>query len=107
MTVEELTPEVLEEIQRGGSAVIEAWAVWCQPCRLISPIIEELAAEYSSQVPFYRFDAEKYPDLLGKLGILSIPTVLFIKNGKEIARTVGLVSRSVIEANVKKLLEAV
>ncbi len=106
MPLKELTPDSLEELRSSKAAVVEAWAVWCQPCKLISPIVEELAKDYSDRgVVFYRFNAEDYPDLLSELGILSIPTVLFMKDGREVARTVGLASKKALEGYLSKILE--
>jgi thioredoxin len=84
--------------------VVDCWAAWCYPCRMIAPIMEELAAEYSSVAMFAKLNVDENTATAIKHGIQSIPTILIIKNGVEVERIVGTVPREHIEAVLKKHL---
>lgn len=84
--------------------VVDCWAAWCYPCRMIAPIIEELAAEYSSVAMFAKLNVDENPSTATKYGIQSIPTILIIKNGVEVGRVIGAVPKAEIEAALKKHL---
>lgn len=74
--------------------VIDFWAEWCGPCRLIAPIIHELAEEYTDKVIFGKVDVDNNSTLAGQFGIRNIPTVLFIKGGKVVDKQVGAVPKA-------------
>jgi len=74
--------------------VVDFWAEWCGPCRLIAPIIHELAEEYADKVVFGKVDVDSNGALAGKFGIRNIPTVLFIKGGKVVDKQVGAVHKA-------------
>ena len=84
--------------------VIDFWAVWCGPCRAIAPVVEELAEEYADKVNIGKCDVDDNDDLTGKFGIRNIPTVLFIKNGEVMDKSVGAVTKAQLEEKVKALL---
>ena len=84
--------------------VIDFWAEWCGPCRTIAPIVEELAEEYADRVNIGKCDVDDNDDLTGKFGIRNIPTVLFIKNGEVMDKSVGAVTKAQLEEKVKALL---
>ena len=84
--------------------VVDCWAAWCYPCRMIAPIVEELAVEYSSAATFAKLNVDENPSTATKYGIQSIPTILIIKNGAEVERIVGAVPKAQIEAALKKHL---
>ena len=71
-------------------ALVDFWATWCGPCRMVGPIIEKLGEQYEGQAVIAKVDVDSEPDLARRFGVLSIPTVVFLKNGKEIGRKVGL-----------------
>jgi thioredoxin 1 len=83
--------------------VIDCWAPWCGPCRAIAPIIADLAKAYSGKVIFGKVDVDENPRIAQKFGIMSIPTLLFIKEGELIENLVGVVPRKKIEDNIQKL----
>jgi len=91
-------------IERDGLTVIDFWAEWCGPCRMISPIIEELHSEYDGKVLVGKVDVDQNPEVSMKYGIRSIPTVLFVKNGEVVDKQVGATTKKVladkIEANL-------
>ncbi len=77
--------------------LVDFWAEWCAPCRLIAPVVEELAAEYDGKVKVGKMDIEQNPQTPMKFGIRSIPTLLIFKNGQAVDTIVGAVPKNVIE----------
>jgi thioredoxin 1 len=101
-----VTDSNFNEIVRKHSLVlIDFWAEWCAPCRMIAPIIEELAREYGKKVLIGKLNVDENPETAERFQIFSIPTLLVMQNGKEVDRIVGLVPKSQIEAYLKKYLE--
>ena len=84
--------------------VVDCWAAWCYPCRMIAPIVEELASEYSSVATFGKLNVDENPSTAMRYGIQSIPTILIIKNGVEVDRIIGVVPKMQIETVLKKYL---
>lgn len=94
-----------EIVNKNSLALIDCWAPWCGPCVVISPIVEELAKEYAGKVLFGKLNVDQNPRTAGRFQIFGIPTLLIIKNGKEVDRIVGLAPKDHIEARLKKHLE--
>jgi len=86
-------------------ALIDCWAPWCGPCVVIAPIVEELAKEYAGKVLFGKLNVDENPRTAGRFQIFGIPTLLIIRNGKEVDRIVGLAPKDHIEARLRKHLE--
>lgn len=84
--------------------VIDLWAVWCGPCRLIAPHIEEMAAEYKDKAIIGKLDVDTNPQTTTRFGVRNIPTVLFLKNGEIVDKQVGAVPKSVLVSKLEKLL---
>lgn len=84
--------------------IVDCWAPWCGPCRMLSPIIEELAKDYAGKVVFGKLNTDENIQTATKFGIMSIPTLLFFKGGKLVDKTVGAMPRPMLEEHVKKLL---
>ncbi|MEM1325422.1 MAG: thioredoxin [Bacteroidota bacterium] len=76
--------------------VIDFWAEWCGPCRMVGPIIEELATEYDGKATIGKVNVDENPEVSLKYGIRSIPTILYIKNGEVVDKQVGLASKKAL-----------
>ena len=100
-----ITNENYESYKNGElPLVIDFRATWCGPCRMVAPIIEELANEYDGKVTIGKCDVEEADDIADEFGIRNIPTIVFMKDGKIIDKIVGAASKSKIEEKVKALL---
>nr|WP_277346525.1 thioredoxin [Acidianus sulfidivorans] len=91
-------------IKSHNVAVIDFWAEWCAPCIMLSPIIEELAKDYPN-VGFGKVNSDENQDIAGRYGVMSLPTVLFFKNGEPVDEVIGAVPREEIESRIKQLIE--
>ena len=69
--------------------LVDFWAPWCQPCRMVAPVVEELAGEYEGRVGFVKINVDQNPEVAMKLGIRSIPTLVIFKGGEEKSRVIG------------------
>jgi thioredoxin 1 len=91
-----------ETVNEHSLVLVDCWASWCAPCMVIAPIIEELAKKYVGRVFVGKLNVDENPGIAGHFQIFGIPTLLIIKNGKEVDRIVGLVPKSQVEARLKK-----
>ena len=91
---------------KGGNLplVVDFWATWCGPCRMVGPIISELAEKYDGKIVVGKCDVEECDDLAAEFGIRNIPTVLFFKNGEVVDKLVGAVSKQKFEEKFEALL---
>lgn len=78
--------------------LIDFWAPWCAPCRMMNPIIEQLAAEYSGKVKVGKINVDEEAELAQTFGVMSIPTIVLIKDGKVVKQVVGVSSKMELEA---------
>jgi thioredoxin 1 len=82
-------------------AMVDFWAVWCGPCRMLAPSVEQLSEEYKDQVVVGKLDVDNNPEVAQKFGIRSLPTILFFKNGEIVDRQVGAVPKSTLANKIK------
>lgn len=93
-----------ELVNSGKPMVLDFWAEWCGPCRMVSPIIDELAAEYEGRVIIGKMDVDNNNDVVAQFGIRNIPTIIFFKDGKPVDKQVGAAPKNVLAAKVEALL---
>ena len=84
--------------------LVDFWAEWCGPCRMISPLVEEISKEYSEKALVVKCDVDSNPGVAAKYGIRNIPTILFFKDGKIADKQVGAVPKSSIAAKLDALI---
>lgn len=100
-----ITNENLSSLKNGDKPlVVDFWATWCGPCRMVSPIISELAEVYEGKVVIGKCDVEENEDLAAEYGIRSIPTILFFKGGEVVNKLVGAQQRAKIDEAIQQLL---
>ena len=86
-----------------GLTLVDFWAAWCGPCRMVAPIVSDLAEEYSEQgLRVGKLDVDQNPAVASKFGIRSIPSILFFKDGKHVDTVVGAVPKPFLEAKVNE-----
>ena len=101
----EITSKNFDELkQQGQPVLIDFWATWCGPCKRLGPIIEELANEYDGKAIVGKCDIEENDELTEMFGIMNVPTVVFLKDGKEVDRVVGLAMKNVYQDKLNALL---
>lgn len=93
--------EVLKSAQ---PVLVDFWAEWCGPCKMIAPLIEELSKEYGGRVKVCKVNVDECPDSSAKYHIQAIPTLMFFKGGKPVAEMVGLKSRDELKRRLDELL---
>jgi thioredoxin 1 len=88
-----------------GLVLVDFWAVWCGPCQMVAPLVEELATEYDGKLKVLKLNTDENPDIAGKYGIMSIPTLLFFRNGQPVEKVVGAVPKRLLKEAVDNLLK--
>ncbi len=73
--------------------MVDFWAEWCGPCKMAGPVIDQLAEEYQGKVVIAKVNVDQEPDVAGRFGVMSIPTVILFKDGKEVSRQVGFAGK--------------
>ncbi len=100
-----ITPENYESLKNGAlPLVIDFWATWCGPCRMIAPIVAQLAEEYDGKVVIGKCDVEECEDIAVDLGIRNVPTLLFFKGGEIVDKMVGAANKAKIQEKIEGLL---
>ena len=100
-----ITSENFESLKNGNlPLVVDLWAPWCGPCRMVGPVISELASQYDGKVVIDKCNVDDEEDIAAELGVRSIPTILFYKNGEVVDKFVGAAPKAVLEEKIKALL---
>ena len=84
--------------------IVDFWATWCPPCKILAPVFEELAGEYEGKVKFAKLDTDEVRAVAQKYSIMSIPTLIVFKGGKEIERMVGALPKEALKEKIDALL---
>ena len=93
-----------ELVQGNKPLVVDFWAEWCGPCRMVAPFVEELSHEYEDKVVIGKLNVDENDEVVGQFGVRNIPTILFFKNGELVDKHVGAAPKSALENKVKALL---
>ena len=101
----ELNAKTFDEAIKQPLALVDFWASWCGPCRMLAPTIEQLAEEYKGKVFVAKVDIDANPELAEKYGIMSIPSLIIFQDGKPVDSVVGAVPKGTIKAALDKYLK--
>jgi thioredoxin 1 len=93
-----------EVLQADKLVMVDFWAVWCGPCRIIAPTVEELAKEYEGRVKVVKLNTDENPDVASRYKIMGIPTLMFFKNGERVDQIVGAVPKPQLKSKIDGLL---
>jgi len=104
MALEFTDENIKEVINSGKPVVIDFWAEWCGPCRMVGPVVEELAKMYEGQVQIGKMNVDENVEIPKEYGIRNIPTILFFKDGKLVDKQVGSTQKSVLVQKIESIL---
>ena len=100
-----ITSENFESLKNGAQPlVVDFWATWCGPCRMVAPVIAKMAEKYDGKIVVGKCDVEENEDLAAEFGIRNIPTILFFKNGEVVDKMVGAQSETKLDEKFQTLL---
>lgn len=95
-----------EVLNSGGLVMIDFWAVWCGPCRMIAPTVEELAKEYAGKVKVVKLNTDENPEIAARYKVMGIPTLMFFKSGQKMDQIVGAVPKAQLKSKLEALMNA-
>ena len=93
-----------EVLQSDIPVIVDFWATWCGPCKMIAPILEEVAGEYADKVKIVKIDVDSNSQTAAKHNIMSIPSLLFFKNGEVVDQVVGAIPKAQLTARLDKMV---
>ena len=100
----ELNQTNMEETIKEGVVLVDFWAPWCGPCRMIAPVIDELVGDFEGKANICKVNTDEEQDLAVKYGIRSIPTIIFMKNGEVVDQLIGATSKQALTDKINSLL---
>ncbi|TLX72129.1 thioredoxin [Labilibacter sediminis] len=105
MTID-VTDASFEEVvlKSDKPVLVDFWAEWCGPCRMVGPVVKELAEEYGDKAVITKMDVDSNPEISVKFGIRNIPTILFFKNGEVVDKQVGAVPKTILASKLDALI---
>ena len=92
-------------LQAKTPVLVDFWAEWCGPCRMVAPVVEELAEEYEGRISFVKLDVDQNPKAASRYGIMSIPTLLIFKDGSPVSNIVGFRPKAELKRSLDAVLE--
>ncbi|WP_419763801.1 MAG: thioredoxin [Arcobacter sp.] len=100
----ELTQDNFDATVNSGISMVDFWAPWCGPCRMLAPVIDELAEEFEGKANICKVNTDEEQDLAVKFGVRSIPTIVFVKDGEVVDQMVGAASKQAFADKINSLL---
>ena len=100
----ELTQDNFEATTNTGISMVDFWAPWCGPCRMLAPVIDELAEEFDGKANICKVNTETEVELMGQYQIRSVPTILFFKDGEVVDQLIGATTKAALEEKINKYL---
>ncbi len=104
--VPNLSPDAWDKdvLQSKDVVMVDFWAAWCSPCKMVAPVVEELAKEYENKAKFFKLNTDENPEIASRYNIRGIPTLMFFKNGEIAEQIVGVVPKAQLKAKLDALL---
>ena len=101
LTKDNFTEEVLRS---AAPVIVDFWATWCMPCKMIVPIVEDIASSYKDKCKVTKLNIDDAMEIATRFGVMNIPTIIFFKDGREFARVTGVVSKDTIIDKIEEML---